>query len=87
MTGRLLKEVYKDQNNLIIGTPALQNQSRYPFLLKMTLKNSILLPNHPKVLLSHHLVSSSENSSSNSKLVTETGGMSSIRESLSSKGI
>ena len=41
----------------------------------MTIKNPILSPNHPKVLLSLegkiHL--------SNSKLITETGGMASIR--------
>ena len=41
----------------------------------MTIKNPVLSPNHPKVLLSLegkiHL--------SNSKLITETGGMASIR--------
>ena len=37
---------------MIIVTPAWQSQSWYPILLKMTIKNLILLPNHPKVFLS-----------------------------------
>ena len=37
---------------MIIVTHAWQSQSWYPILLKMTIKNPILIPNHPKVLLS-----------------------------------
>ena len=79
MIGRVLRKVKKDQINMIIVTPAWQSQSWHPVLLKMI--NPVLLPNHPKVLLSR------ENSSFNSKLVTETGGMDIIRQSLSSKRI
>ena len=52
MIGRVLRKVQKDQTNMIIVTPAWQSQSWYPILLKMTIKNPILIPNHPKVLLS-----------------------------------
>ena len=79
MIGRVLRKVKKDQINMIIVTPAWQSQSWHPVLLKMI--NPVLLPNHSKVLLSR------ENSSFNSKLVTETGGMDIIRQSLSSKRI
>ena len=37
---------------MIIVIPAWQTQSWYPFLLKMTIKNPVILPNHPKVLFS-----------------------------------
>ena len=37
---------------MIIVTPAWQSQSLYSILLKMTIKNPILIPNHSKVLLS-----------------------------------
>ena len=47
-----LTKVHKDNTNMIIVTPAWQIQSWYPILLKMTIKNPIFLPNHPKVLLS-----------------------------------
>ena len=51
MIGRLLSKVQKDQTNMIIVLPAWQSQSWYPTLSKRTFKNSILLPNHPKVLV------------------------------------
>ena len=47
-----INETKKTQTNTIIVTPVWQNQSWYPILLGMTIKNPILLPNHPKVLLS-----------------------------------
>ena len=37
---------------MIMVTLAWQSQSWYPILLKMTVKNPIILPDHPKVLLS-----------------------------------
>ena len=37
---------------MIIATSAWQSQSWYPILLKMTIKNPILVPSHPKFLLS-----------------------------------
>ena len=52
MVGRILRKVQKDQTNMITVTPACQSQSMYPVLLKITIKNLILLPNHPKLLLS-----------------------------------
>ena len=51
MIPRVLRKVQKDQTNMIIVTSAWQSQSWYPILLKMTFKNPILLPNHPKALL------------------------------------
>ena len=36
---------------MIIVTPTWQSQSWYPILLKMTIKNSILLRNHPTILV------------------------------------
>ena len=52
MKGRLLRKVQNDQTNMIIVTPAYQSQTWYPILLKMNIKNPVLLPNHPKILLS-----------------------------------
>ena len=52
MIGRVLRKVKKDQTKMIIVQPTWQSQSWYPILLKMTIKNPILLPNHPKFLLS-----------------------------------
>ena len=37
---------------MIIVAPAWQSQSWYPILLKITIQNPILTPDHPKVLLS-----------------------------------
>ena len=51
LIGRVLKKVKKDQTNMIIVTPAWQSQLWYPILLKMTIKNSILLRDYPNVLL------------------------------------
>ena len=52
MIGRVLRKVQKDQTNMIIVTRAWLTQSWCPVLLKITIKIPILLPNHPKVLLS-----------------------------------
>ena len=52
MIESVLRKVQRDQKNMIIVTPAWRSQPWYPILLKMTIKNPILLPNHPKVLLS-----------------------------------
>ena len=68
---------------MIMVTSARQSQSWYPVLLKMTVKNPILLPDHPKSFTQ----SSRQNLSSNSELVTKTGGMASKGQNLSSKGI
>ena len=45
-------KVQRDKTNMIIVTPSWQSQSWYPILFKMTIKNPILLSNHPRVLLS-----------------------------------
>ena len=50
MVERVLRKVQKDQINMITG--AWQSQSWYLILLKMTIKNPILLPNYRKLLLS-----------------------------------
>ena len=52
MIEKVLRKDKKDQTNMIIVTPAWHSQSCYPILLKMTIKNPILMSNHPKVLLS-----------------------------------
>ena len=83
MIGRVLRKVQKDQTNMIIVTPAWQSQSWYPILLKKDYQKSNSLTKSSK----RFTQSRREDSSSNSKLVTETGGMASIRQSLSSKGI
>ena len=52
MIGKVLSKAQKDQTNEIIVMPTWQSQLRYPFLLKITIKNPIPLPNYPKFLLS-----------------------------------
>ena len=44
--GRALRKLPKDKKNMIIVTPGLQSQSWYPILLKMKVRNSILLPKY-----------------------------------------
>ena len=51
MIGKVLRKVQKDKTNMILVTLAWQSQSWYSILSKMTIKNPILLPNHPNLLL------------------------------------
>ena len=51
MIGKVLRKVQKDKTNMVLVTLAWQSQSWYSILSKMTIKNPILLPNQPNVLL------------------------------------
>ena len=83
MIRRVLRKVQKDQTNLIIVTTCLAE----PVIVSNPAENDYQKSNSYAKSSKSFAQSKRENLSSNSKLVTETGGMASIRQSLSSKVI
>ena len=51
LIGRVLKKIQLDQATLIVVTTGWQTQSWYPLLLQMSIKNPLLLPSIPDLLI------------------------------------
>ena len=51
LIGRVLQKTLKEQASIILITPIWTTQSWYPLLLEMTVREPLILPKHPEMLM------------------------------------